>query len=144
MLTLLLNFLKITGLICDIILSFSIIWSFQNILYHLFSNGVFHQKPSEDSPSQLILLLPVGPPGDGRTALEAWAGFQKEPSSVVRGAIVRAPETTSFVLLHKRPETGQKTIRWFRVMIFYQFCLTTWTSSFLSIFLELNIVETFC
>eukprot|EP00435_Cladocopium_sp_Y103_P049394 s435_g14.t2 len=42
----------------------------------------------QDSPSQLILLLPVGPSGDALASLEAWAGFQKEPSSVVRGAIV--------------------------------------------------------
>jgi len=43
----------------------------------------------QDSPtSQLILLLPVGPPGDALSSLEAWAGVQKEPSSVVRGAIV--------------------------------------------------------
>lgn len=42
----------------------------------------------QDSPSQLILLLPVGSPGDALASLEAWAGFQKEPSSVVRGAIV--------------------------------------------------------
>lgn len=42
----------------------------------------------QDSPSQLILLLPVGPPGEAPATLESWAGLQKEPSSVVRGAIV--------------------------------------------------------
>eukprot|EP00931_Biecheleriopsis_adriatica_P008655 TRINITY_DN109804_c0_g1_i1.p1 TRINITY_DN109804_c0_g1~~TRINITY_DN109804_c0_g1_i1.p1 ORF type:complete len:507 (-),score=109.27 TRINITY_DN109804_c0_g1_i1:107-1627(-) len=42
----------------------------------------------QDSPSQLVLILPVGPSSEMNSGLESWAGMPKEPSSIVRGAMI--------------------------------------------------------
>jgi len=41
-----------------------------------------------DSPSQLVLIMPVGPSSAKNSGLQAWAGQGKEPSSIVRGAMI--------------------------------------------------------